>query len=838
MAMPEIVASIDDARMESRWDIIHGQIAKLSTTEKKESDLYLLSAELESNVENILGPVKAKGFRVLSSESDRIALEKSTKEYTKLEILEPLSEESYLFYTALAQLYFILGEFDNVVSIFQEIPFLPSFENPSYRYTKVAVLKSNTILASSYDRLGNQRRASSVYDKAAVIFPFHQGQSSEGSEYDRWLRVFYINYSAFCSRQNPESRSSAHDKSLAAVFDKCITVMLKHPSVLTVPSTIRLLNHLALYFNGTVQNQDLLNKLQTVVDTHESSDIQLRKSPSSNQPNDAIENYVEVIMLFWRMSVHLNSEGYVSSAKDRELTKKIVSKLEDALYGTFHSCSILRHYITALCTLGQIQKAKSAFSTYEMYINHAELEKQKGAEPSGHVGDSLDGIVSLYSLIISAENSASTKNPTRLKNLGDKLESFVDSDSEDVDYIVSSRGYLSAANAFWKYYGHSGEEDSRIYKDKALRLYRLAISTNPAEVVNYFRSALALAESQNVLSALETIKCGLLHNEKHLPSWHLLALLLSAQDDFGTAIQAIDNGVNAFVGGEGLDVSLYEFTMKKQLLHIQMTRVALLEALSGVDDALEAIPEVFSWYGRLFPDTYVIDESANGSSNANGTAVSGSVSIKSKHSKSASLKSITLQQGDAPIPTKLNKPKSYELARLLQEIWLWVSGIFRRAEQFGQSEEAIREAEKSAGISATSHAALGFLMAKSKPIHAMEEFQQALDEDKDNLQAIVGMAQLISAHSHTKEVASNASKGHFTYDLFISKEDEIAAQARLTILLRRLVATAPGRNCSEAWWLLSQFFEKSNDMKSSREAMWKCVALEESRAVRDYSNCL
>lgn len=838
MAMPKIITSIDNARMESRWDVIHGQIAELSTSEKKESSMYLLSAELESNVENILGPVKAKGYRVLSSKSDRLALEKSTKEYTELTISDPLSEDSYLFYTALAQLYFILGEFDNVVAIFQKIPSFPSFETPLYQYTKVAVLKSNTILASSFDRLGSSSNASSIYEKVAASFPFRQEKSAGESEYDRWLQIFYYNYSTFCSRQSLENRSPAHDKALSEVFDKCISVMLKHPNVLTVPSTIRLLHHLTLYFNGTSQKQGMLSKLQSVVDAQESSDIQLRKTPSSDQPNDAIENYVEVIMLCWRMGVQLSSEGYVSAAKDREFTKKVVSKLEDALYGTFHSCSILRHYITLLCALGYTQKATSAFSAYEMYINHAELERQKGAESSGNMGDTLDGIVSLYSLIISVENTNKIEDISQLKRLGDKLESLVGSDNEDIDYIVSSRGYLRAANAFWSYYCKSGEEEAQEYKGKALRFYQLAISTNPAEETNYFRSALALAESQDVLSALETIKCGLLHNQKHLSSWHLLALLLSAQGDFGTAIQAVDNGVNAFVGGEGVNVSQYEFTIKKQLLYIQMTRVALLEAFSGIDEALEAIPDVFSWYGRLFPDTYVIDEAANGTSQANGKDANGSASIRSKHSKSASFKSVTLQGGNDAISTKLNRPKSKELALLLQEIWLWVSGIFRRAEQLLPSEEAIREAEKSAGISATSHAALGFLMIKNKPIHAMEEFQQALDEDKDNLPAILGMAQLILEHSHAEEVASHASKGHFTYDLFVSKEDEIAAHARLTILLRRLVATAPGRDCSEAWWLLSQFFEKSNDMKSSREAMWKCVALEESRAVRDYSKCL
>jgi hypothetical protein len=68
--------------------------------------------------------------------------------------------------------------------------------------------------------------------------------------------------------------------------------------------------------------------------------------------------------------------------------------------------------------------------------------------------------------------------------------------------------------------------------------------------------------------------------------------------------------------------------------------------------------------------------------------------------------------------------------------------------------------------------------------------------------------------------------------------DRVAARDRAYGLLSTLTKLGTGWNDSEAWFALATSYELSGQLEKSRECLWWCVELEESRAVRDWSEVL
>lgn len=233
------------------------------------------------------------------------------------------------------------------------------------------------------------------------------------------------------------------------------------------------------------------------------------------------------------------------------------------------------------------------------------------------------------------------------------------------------------------------------------------------------------------------------------------------------------------------------------------------------------------------------------------------------------------------IPSMVDKSSRNDL----HSLWLWTAGLYRRGGLYTEAQEAIVEAERVRGHSANGHVELGLLLKADQPALALAEFESALHEDKDNARAIVALAQLIYEQSevamkeedeeevqesllneivnkangislakangngkskHTDDVeeeeeepstknSAEAIKEPAYGSIFISKDDQLAAVTRAQGLLDLLLQSGHGFNCSEAWWLMSLYQERSQDKVGATASLWKSVGLEESRAVRSFS---
>ena len=114
-----------------------------------------------------------------------------------------------------------------------------------------------------------------------------------------------------------------------------------------------------------------------------------------------------------------------------------------------------------------------------------------------------------------------------------------------------------------------------------------------------------------------------------LRCWHLLALLLSARQNFSTAIASCEAALEIY-GGRAIlsgDMKLLdslkdlEWSEKKNIIEVKMTQLALAEVVEGPEEAVNASEELLGLYSKLFkPPDKPLERTISPKSNTNGTS--------------------------------------------------------------------------------------------------------------------------------------------------------------------------------------------------------------------------
>lgn len=107
-----------------------------------------------------------------------------------------------------------------------------------------------------------------------------------------------------------------------------------------------------------------------------------------------------------------------------------------------------------------------------------------------------------------------------------------------------------------------------------------------------------------------------------LRCWHLLALLLSARQNFLTAIASCEAALEMYGGPKLLD-SLEDLTWseRKNIIEVKMTQLALAEVVDGPEEAVNASGELIGLYTTLFkPPDKLLERAISSPSNTNGTS--------------------------------------------------------------------------------------------------------------------------------------------------------------------------------------------------------------------------
>ncbi|RAR11452.1 filamentation protein [Stemphylium lycopersici] len=233
---------------------------------------------------------------------------------------------------------------------------------------------------------------------------------------------------------------------------------------------------------------------------------------------------------------------------------------------------------------------------------------------------------------------------------------------------------------------------------------------------------------------------------------------------------------------------------------------------------------------------------------------------------------------------------------LLVSIWIFISGLYGRAQMYRDAREAVGEALKlvetfEAEVSAESSTAKALaekgwgggksveelwadvfatrgelLVAQSMAHEARTDFERALQHFPDHPEGIVGLSNILldiynetiplepvdiadtlsptlpSSSSPTKASPSMSRSQHLTShtpsvenQLSPPELTRLAARDRAFGLLSTLTKLGAGWDYSEAWYALSRAYEESGQIEKTKEVLWWCVELEDTHPVRSWT---
>lgn len=147
---------------------------------------------------------------------------------------------------------------------------------------------------------------------------------------------------------------------------------------------------------------------------------------------------------------------------------------------------------------------------------------------------------------------------------------------------------------------HEPEKRPDLYT-KAVECFEKAIQVYPQSFDGHYHLAYQLAEMREVTKAILAVKQSLSLESAHVPSWHLLALLLSAQKEFDRALSICAVGLKEsewdLPQTDGLTASQLD---GEEYLALRITQAALHDKIHGAESALEPQEALFALYTKVF----------------------------------------------------------------------------------------------------------------------------------------------------------------------------------------------------------------------------------------------
>ncbi|KAK9464043.1 uncharacterized protein V1516DRAFT_95949 [Lipomyces oligophaga] len=332
--------------------------------------------------------------------------------------------------------------------------------------------------------------------------------------------------------------------------------------------------------------------------------------PHSGQPNDpGLMTYISQVMISWQQR----------GKCDRLTARMLTEFLYKAAAKTYQSQMILRSLLSVLTVLGNYVDAERALDRYIELANQEHKMALKGAGAS----DS-DDVLTIISTITAGlvmtvrcvrerkpaltraqalvewitiaqselSNGVQTRKPEYLGSVPTKEE--IQRSLADAWAAVGSAYMFSAWSAV--------DCDMRTeYTEKSSSAFSKSLELYGDDGNVYYEYALLQAQMmRDVPRAEELARRALEIDKTHLGASHVLSLCLSARDANQEARSIIKEALELSTRASTSEkpVSLVD---KRMILQLHMTDIALIEATSGVQAALENVSDgLFAVYNELF----------------------------------------------------------------------------------------------------------------------------------------------------------------------------------------------------------------------------------------------
>ncbi|KAI5867993.1 TPR-like protein [Durotheca rogersii] len=426
--------------------------------------------------------------------------------------------------------------------------------------------------------------------------------------------------------------------------------------------------------NESSARSQLRMELKKVETAYEALLLSETSFPRADEQRQEVEDFVAAVMKNWAV---LN--GHDWHAQDlgpngkEGLSRGILDILYRAATKTYHSTAILRYLFTIHLSVAEFDLAFHAFDSYLEIVKKGKARVDKTGHPEPSLDDDATVLETLSQAITALCQYGFRDAAEKAHELGAELERFLQKlpaplpsgqdhittlEEENGNGVILHPRIPSRVHALaWQAIGIAQAQWSRATHDatlrsetqaKAIRSFQKSLSPengNPTDVRTLFTLGLLLAEQRELTAAIDIVKAALMSNKKTraypgsvsywrerslIPLWHLLALLLSARQDYIMAARACEGAFEQFddptvlFGSQDLEGTFRSEHLndleardeksysrgglvdemgdleKEGMIEVKMTQLALLELLEGPEVAVNASHELLVLYNRLF----------------------------------------------------------------------------------------------------------------------------------------------------------------------------------------------------------------------------------------------
>ncbi|EME43095.1 hypothetical protein DOTSEDRAFT_80610 [Dothistroma septosporum NZE10] len=408
------------------------------------------------------------------------------------------------------------------------------------------------------------------------------------------------------------------------------------------------------------------DEMRRVESSYETLLIGETQFPKASQTNQEVEEWTEAAMSNWKVFCGSTwTDAELGIGGKRAVSRNTLDILYRAAMKTFHSTPILRQLFTVHAALGEFDLAMHAFDSYMEIVDKGKARAEKtGKHEVGFDNDDTAMLTAAEAVRILCRygDREQAEKANEIAQSMDKWlqqrrpnsaqatqtngdQEFPRPTSQPTSSLLSPKTLgatyraVGVSQAHWAHLTYESETRKSLLAEAHTNLRR-AQKANPRDIETAHALALVLAELRDVPEALDVLRetienkddveenlssAALIDREKQLlPLWHLLALCLTAEDEFEAAARMCEAAFKQFGDAEKLFgagsrstlevsgrrdgstgtgqgiVDFMEGFEKETMVQIKMTQIMLFELMEGAEEAADLTDELLSLYSRLF----------------------------------------------------------------------------------------------------------------------------------------------------------------------------------------------------------------------------------------------
>ncbi|KAI4222462.1 MAG: hypothetical protein L6R36_006126 [Xanthoria steineri] len=380
--------------------------------------------------------------------------------------------------------------------------------------------------------------------------------------------------------------------------------------------------------------------------------------PQANEANIEVESWTDQVIGNWRVisSSSWQNEDLGRGGKEA-MTKNVLAILYRAATRTFHSTRVLRHLFTVHTALADFDLAAKAFDTYIELVAKGKARVDKSREDEVGLDDDstiLEATAAGLEMLCYHGRRRQLERAQEIAAILEKWLEHIESsksmvsaednpkDLKDVRkqpprrlvpqkaFAVAHRS-LGICRAYWARLTYDVSSRPEL-QAKAIASFRTGLNRTLAPFQRgeiQYALAVLLAETRDIDGAIKSVKSTIAlctddfdeessgdqddvfdptENRKRkllFKAWHLLGYLLSARQDFATAVASCDAAYELYGDlieqpGSSRLTDRLSLAEREHILELKMSQVAISEILDGPGEAVNAGGDLLGLYKQLF----------------------------------------------------------------------------------------------------------------------------------------------------------------------------------------------------------------------------------------------